>query len=528
MFRNLLAALLAVCCLATPAWAADQVPLKKATSGSGIPTVMATGDTVGVLHGGTGAATFTAHCVLIGETTSAFHIACPSSAGQVLTDNGAGSDPTFQASSASPGGSSGQLQYNNSGTFGGVPTVNGDGTLSTSTGALNVTKLNGVSPTYFFSGTDAANLTGTVACGRLPALTGDTTRSAGSCVTTTSQAAKWTTGRTLSITGDLAYISPSFDGSGNVTAAGTLATVNSNVGTFGDATHVVQFTVNAKGQITAASNVAITAAGTVTHTAGALAAHQLVIGNGSDDIKVLGAATNGQIPIGSTGADPVLATLASSDGSVVITNTAGAIDLKAAGGTGTVPHKYQAYGSLDAASGMTAVHVSNMTLTQGAISIQDGWTASASNTVQHYYESAPGSTPWDVYINFNFIASSTTNANDQFGLVVSNSSTGKLLLFSRSLGTVGLSVQEWTNATTFSSSLTSKTFGTNQTPQWLRIHSDGTTLTLYYSIDGSLWVQLTTRTIATFLSSVNAIGYGGVPFTVGEAWITNFGTTAPS
>jgi hypothetical protein len=41
----------------------------------------------------------------------------------------------------------------------------------------------------------------------------------------------------------------------------TLATVNSNVGTFGDPTHVGQFTVNAKGLITAASSVAISGGG---------------------------------------------------------------------------------------------------------------------------------------------------------------------------------------------------------------------------------------------------------------------------
>lgn len=67
---------------------------------------------------------------------------------------------------------------------------------------------------------------------------------------TTGSAATLTTGRTISITGDLAYTSPSFDGSGNVTATGTLATVNANVGTFTNAT----ITVNAKGLITAASN----------------------------------------------------------------------------------------------------------------------------------------------------------------------------------------------------------------------------------------------------------------------------------
>jgi hypothetical protein len=73
------------------------------------------------------------------------------------------------------------------------------------------------------------------------------------------------TGRTIAITGDLAYTSPSFDGSGNVTAAGTLATVNSNVGSFGSATASPTYTVNGKGLITAAANVTITPAiGSVT------------------------------------------------------------------------------------------------------------------------------------------------------------------------------------------------------------------------------------------------------------------------
>lgn len=59
--------------------------------------------------------------------------------------------------------------------------------------------------------------------------------------------------------------------SGDVTAAGpgtvaaTLATVNSNVGTFGSATQASQVTVNAKGLVTAASNVTVTpAVGSVT------------------------------------------------------------------------------------------------------------------------------------------------------------------------------------------------------------------------------------------------------------------------
>lgn len=44
--------------------------------------------------------------------------------------------------SGSPGGASGQIQYNNAGAFGGV-TISGDGTLNASTGALVITKTNG-------------------------------------------------------------------------------------------------------------------------------------------------------------------------------------------------------------------------------------------------------------------------------------------------------------------------------------------------------------------------------------------------
>lgn len=73
------------------------------------------------------------------------------------------------------------------------------------------------------------------------------------------------TGRTIAMTGDLVWTSPAFDGTGNVTAAGTLATVNSNVGAFGSATAAGTFTVNGKGLITAAASATITpAVGSIT------------------------------------------------------------------------------------------------------------------------------------------------------------------------------------------------------------------------------------------------------------------------
>ena len=74
-----------------------------------------------------------------------------------------------------------------------------------------------------------------------------------------SSANKWETARNLSLTGDATATLSAVDGTANVSAAITLATVNSNIGTFNNVT------VNAKGLVTAASNVAyLTANQTIT------------------------------------------------------------------------------------------------------------------------------------------------------------------------------------------------------------------------------------------------------------------------
>jgi hypothetical protein len=68
----------------------------------------------------------------------------------------------------------------------------------------------------------------------------------------------------------------------------------------------------------------INVAGTTNHT--------LQIGNAFGSLTSLGVATNGQLPIGSTGADPVLATLTAGTG-ITITNGAGSITIAASGST---------------------------------------------------------------------------------------------------------------------------------------------------------------------------------------------------
>lgn len=71
------------------------------------------------------------------------------------------------------------------------------------------------------------------------------------------------TGRTIGITGDLTWTSPSFDGTGNVTAAGTLASTAVTPGSYTNAS----ITVDAKGRVTAASTGASSGAPALVPTA---------------------------------------------------------------------------------------------------------------------------------------------------------------------------------------------------------------------------------------------------------------------
>jgi len=151
----------------------------------------------------------------------------PDTAGYVLTDGGVGADPYWAAGGGgggTPGGSSGQGQYNNAGAFGGY-TVGGDCTADFTTGVFTCTTLNSVSPGAFFSGTDAGNLTGTVSVNRFNSGTGASAstylRGDGTWVTPTISAVT-----SVTFTGDGTVLSST--PSAAVTSTGTLtATLNS-------------------------------------------------------------------------------------------------------------------------------------------------------------------------------------------------------------------------------------------------------------------------------------------------------------
>lgn len=117
--------------------------------------------------------------------------------------------------------------------------VSGSVANATTTPAITLT-LGAITPT-------SVAATGTVTGSNLSGTnTGDQTNITGNAGTATALQ----TGRTFSVSGDATGTSAAFNGTAAATIPLTLATVNANVGTFTNAT----VTVNAKGQVTAASN----------------------------------------------------------------------------------------------------------------------------------------------------------------------------------------------------------------------------------------------------------------------------------
>jgi hypothetical protein len=102
-----------------------------------------------------------------------------------------------------------------------------------------------------------------------------------------STATKWATARNLSLSGDATATLESVDGSAAVSSTITLATVNTNTGSFGSGTSVPSFTVNAKGLITAASATAISIATSTVLGLASFASADFTVTAGAVSIKAI-------------------------------------------------------------------------------------------------------------------------------------------------------------------------------------------------------------------------------------------------
>jgi hypothetical protein len=266
-------------------------------------------NTIAAIYGGTGLTSFTAGDLIYANSSTTLASLADVAVGNALISGGVGGDPSWGKIGLATH-VDGTLPVANGGTNGtATPTA---GAVAYGTGSAYAFSAAGTSGQALLSGATGAPTWGTLglaaggsgqttAQAAMNAFAGAVTsgsylRGNGTNVVmstiqvadvptlnqnTTGSAATLTTGRTIAITGDLTYTSPSFNGSANVTAAGTLATVNANVGSFTNAS----FTVNAKGLITAASSgtapvTSVTGTSPVVSSGGATPAISLASGYG--------------------------------------------------------------------------------------------------------------------------------------------------------------------------------------------------------------------------------------------------------
>lgn len=121
------------------------------------------------------------------------------------------------------------------------------------------------------------------------------------------------TGRTIAITGDLSYTSGSFDGTGNVTGTGTLATVNSNIGAF------TKVTINAKGLATAGSQASLSDLSSPT---GSFSMNNQLLTNLLDPVNAQDAATKNYVDGIAQGLDVKASVVASTTGNITLSGLA--------------------------------------------------------------------------------------------------------------------------------------------------------------------------------------------------------------
>lgn len=295
-----------------------------------------------VSSGGTGRTTLTANGVLIGEGTSAVNITAAGTNGQVLV-GGTGVDPAF----ATVGGTQGVTITGGSNTLSiGLSAVPNSALANSS---ITVTGGTGISVTgspVSLGGTVTISATGATASSfatdsgtATPSLgvitlqgtagQGITTSGSGSTVVFTVQNA------TTAAKGVASFNSADFTVS---SGAVSLASTGAGKTITGDSGGALSPTLN-NWNILGGTNISTSGAGsTLTvavkapFAATTLTANSLILGNGTSNVSALGAATNGQIPIGSTGNAPVLATITAGSG-ISVTNGAGSITISATGST---------------------------------------------------------------------------------------------------------------------------------------------------------------------------------------------------
>ena len=290
------------------------------------------------------------------------------------------------------------------------------------------------------------------------------------------------TGRTISLTGDVTYTSPTFDGSGNVTAAATLVNSGVSTGTYGTSTAIPTLTIDSKGRITTAGSASIIAdAGTLTGTT----LKSTVTSSSLTSVGTITAGTWSGTTIavvnGGTGV-----TTSTGTGSVVLSNSPSLTtpNIGAATGTSLNLSSTLAAGATTLSSTLSvsgaATFSSTVTIPSGA-GLNKVLTSDANGGATWKSGYTAISTKTDSYtltLDDNFIIiGSTTATGKTITLPTANGCSGKeftiknLSAFSVSITTTSSQKIIQDNTTTLS---TSATIGIEPSNNWIKLISDGT------------------------------------------------------
>lgn len=296
-------------------------------------------------------------------------------------------------------------------------------------------------------------------------------------------ATKLAAARNLTLSGDGSATFNSFDGSASVSATLTLATVNSNVGSF------TKFTVNAKGLITAASQASLSDLSAPTGDF-SFAGYKLT--NLADPVNIQDAATKNYVDSVAQGLDVKASVKCATTGNITLS------------GTQTI-------------DGVSVVAGDRVLVKNQTSSAQNGLYVVAAST----WSRAADADSWAELVSaFTFVEEGTTNGNTGWTCTADAGGT---------LGTTAVAFVQFSGAGTYLAgnglSLTGSTFAVVADGSSLSVSSSGVRISASWTGQNTITTVGTIST-GTWQGSTIGVAYGGTGVATLTGLVKGNGTSA--